>query len=149
MTDTDQSDSFDLNRFMEAQRDTYDQALAEILRGAKRTHWMWFVFPQIVGLGSSPMARRFAIHSLAEAQAYLAHPVLGPRYEECVAALQDPSHSTAERVFGDIDAAKLRSSLTLFQRAGGGSMIEAALERWFGSADEATLRILATADHGS
>ena len=149
MTDTDQSDSFELNRFMEAQRDTYDRALAEILRGAKRTHWMWFVFPQIVGLGSSPMARRFAIHSLAEAQAYLAHPVLGPRYEECVAALQDLSHSTAERVFGDIDAPKLRSSLTLFQRAGGGLMIEAALERWFGSADEATLRILATADHGS
>ena len=136
------SDPHDLDRFVDAQRESYDQALAEIRRGAKRTHWMWFVFPQIAGLGNSVMARRFAIRSLAEARAYLQHPTLGPRYEDCVAALQDLHDTTAERVFGGIDAIKLRSSLTLFSRAGERPIFQAAIDRWFGSPDEHTLDLL-------
>ena len=128
------SDPYDLSRFVDAQRGSYEQALAEIRRGAKRTHWMWFVFPQISGLGASTMAQRFAIHSLAEA--YLRHPTLGRRYEECVAALQDLNDTTADRVFGSIDAIKLRSSLTLFSSAEDRPIFRAAIQRWFGSLDE-------------
>ncbi len=137
------SDPHDLDRFVDAQRGSYEQALAEIRRGAKRTHWMWFVFPQIAGLGTSAMARRYAIGSLAEARAYLQHPVLGPRYAECVAALQGLHDTSAQQVFGGIDAVKLRSSLTLFSRAGDNPEIGAALERWFAGPDERTLDILA------
>lgn len=137
------ADPYDLDRFLAAQAGTYDMALAEIGRGAKRSHWMWFIFPQIAGLGSSEMARRFAIRSLAEARAYLGHPLLGARLRECLAALQAlPVTTTAERVFGGIDAMKLRSSLTLFVAAGGGPLFEAALARWYGDPDEATLRHL-------
>lgn len=136
------SDPYDLSRFVDAQRESYEQALAEIRRGAKRTHWMWFVFPQIAGLGTSAMAQRFAIHSLAEAEAYLRHPTLGPRYEESVAALQNLQDTTAERVFGGIDAIKLRSSLTLFGSAGDRPIFRDAIRRWFGSPDERTLEIL-------
>lgn len=137
------SDPFDLDRFVGAQAMSYETALAEIRRGAKRSHWMWYVFPQIAGLGSSPTARHFAIASLDEARAYLAHPVLGPRLHECVAALQDLTGTTAEAVFGSVDAMKLRSSLTLFVEAGGGALFAAALKRWFDSeADSATLRLL-------
>jgi uncharacterized protein (DUF1810 family) len=135
-------DPFDLQRFLDAQAESYPQALAELRRGAKRTHWMWFIFPQIAGLGSSPTARHFALRSLEEAQAYLAHPVLGPRYRECLAALEALPHSDAERVFGGVDAMKLRSSLTLFAAAGAGPIVEAALQRWVGSADAATQRLL-------
>jgi uncharacterized protein (DUF1810 family) len=136
-------DEFDLGRFVDAQRDVYAQATAEISRGAKRAHWMWFIFPQIVGLGSSPMAQRYAIGSIDEAQAYLRHPVLGPRLRQCVGILQDLSDVSAEQAFGAIDARKLRSSLTLFAAAGGGALFDAALERWFaGERDEATLAIL-------
>lgn len=137
------TDPYDLDRFVSAQAGAYDTALGEIRRGAKRTHWMWFVFPQIAGLGRSEMARRFAIQSLAKARAYLAHPVLGPRLRECVAALQDLIGMTAESVFGGIDAIKLRSSLTLFIEAGAGPLFSAALERWFdGQKDDMTLRLL-------
>lgn len=123
---------FDLERFVTAQVDTYEAALGEIRRGAKRSHWMWFIFPQIAGLGHSDMAQRFAIASLAEADAYLAHPLLGLRLRECVGALQDLTGTTAEAVFGPVDTMKLRSSLTLFAEAGGGVLFTAALDRWFG-----------------
>ncbi|AOH84636.1 calpastatin [Sphingomonas panacis] len=134
------SDPFDLERFVEAQADAYATALAEVRRGAKRSHWMWFVFPQIAGLGSSGMARRYAIQSIEEARAYLAHPVLGGRLREITAALQDLPPSAPEAVFGAIDAVKLRSSLTLFEAAGGGALFGAALDRWYGGErDTATL----------
>lgn len=136
------SDPYNLSRFEDAQRGTYERALAEIRRGAKRTHWMWFVFPQVAGLGTSAMTQRFAIHSLAEAKAYLRHPTLGPRYEESVAALQDLDDTTADGVFGSIDAIKLRSSLTLFSMAEDKPIIQAAILRWFGSPDEGTIEIL-------
>lgn len=131
--------AFDLNRFVTAQADSYGTALAELRRGAKRSHWMWFIFPQIAGLGRSDMARRYAIGSLDEARAYLAHPLLGARLRECVGALQDLTGTTAQAVFGPVDAMKLRSSLTLFISAEGGDLFSAALERWFGGeADPAT-----------
>lgn len=136
-------DPFDLERFVAAQAASYAPALAEIRRGAKRRHWMWFIYPQIAGLGSSAMAQRYAIRSLNEARAYLDHPLLGLRYRECVAALQDLTGTTAETVFGGIDAIKLRSSLTLFVEAGAGPLVEAALARWCGDPDPATLAILA------
>lgn len=135
-------DPFDLSRFVDAQRGSYEQALAEIRRGAKSTHWMWFIFPQISGLGTSAMAQRFAIRSLAEAQAYLRHPTLGPRYEESIASLQDLDDTTADKVFGEIDAIKLRSSLTLFSSAEDKPIFRAAIRRWFGSPDERTVEIL-------
>jgi uncharacterized protein (DUF1810 family) len=129
--------------FLEAQEASYASALAEISAGAKRSHWMWYVFPQIAGLGRSEMARRYAIASIDQAREYLAHPVLGQRLRECVAALQDLPPTTAVKVFGHIDAIKLRSSLTLFIEAGAGRSFEAALERWFnGERDPATLDIL-------
>jgi uncharacterized protein (DUF1810 family) len=133
---------FDLSRFVEAQESSYDVALAEIGRGRKRSHWMWYIFPQLKGLGSSAMAQRYAIQSLAEAQAYLDHPVLGPRLRECVAALQDLTKGTATTVFGEVDALKLRSSLTLFAEAGAGPVFTAALQRWCGSPDPSTLKLL-------
>lgn len=139
MTDTQKS----LERFVEAQAPVYATALAEIQRGAKRSHWMWFVFPQLAGLGRSETARFFGIRSLDEARAYLAHPILGPRYAACVAALQDLVSSDPVTVFGEVDAMKLRSSLTLFEAAGAVPLIGAALDRWFaGNRDEATLRPL-------
>jgi len=133
--------SHDLARFVAAQDGVHDAALAEIRRGRKTGHWMWFVFPQVVGLGHSAMARTYAIGSLAEARAYLDHPVLGARLRACVAAIPD---AAVERVFGAVDAMKLRSSLTLFDRAGGESEpFGAALDRLFGGvADPATLRFL-------
>jgi uncharacterized protein (DUF1810 family) len=131
-----------LDRFVSAQADAYEIALVEIGGGAKRSHWMWFIFPQLAGLGSSEMARRYAIGSVEEARAYLAHPVLGGRLRACVVALQGLSDTTAERVFGAVDALKLRSSLTLFEAAGGGALFSEALERWFGERDPRTLALL-------
>ncbi|MBO9380504.1 DUF1810 family protein [Sphingomonas histidinilytica] len=135
---------FDLDRFVSAQEASYEAALAEIRRGRKRSHWMWFIFPQLAGLGRSTTAQHYAIASLDEARAYLAHPLLGARLRSCVEALQDLDHgSSAEAVFGDIDAMKLRSSLTLFEQASGERLFAAAIERWFdGRRDEATLRLL-------
>jgi uncharacterized protein (DUF1810 family) len=111
------ADPFDLERFITAQSGTYEHAVAELRRGQKTSHWMWFVFPQIAGLGQSATSRRYAITSLSEARAYLAHPVLGPRLRECTSILVDLSGRTAEQIFGSIDAQKLRSSMTLFQHA--------------------------------
>jgi uncharacterized protein (DUF1810 family) len=137
------SDPHDLDRFVAAQEGSYETALAEIRRGTKRSHWMWYVFPQITGLGRSAMAQRYAIGSLAEARAYLAHPLLGPRLRDSVTALQDLTSGSAEAVFGEIDAIKLRSSLTLFEAAGASPLFAAALDRWFGGTrDPATLAIL-------
>ena len=118
-----------LQRFVDAQAQTYATVLREIVRGHKTSHWMWFIFPQLIGLGSSVMARRYAIASLEEASAYLVDPLLGARLLECVTALQDLPRADAEAVFGSVDAKKLRSSLTLFMRAGGGELFEAALQR--------------------
>ncbi len=112
-------DPYDLARFVTAQDagDTYLHATEELRRGRKVSHWMWFVFPQIAGLGSSPTAQRYAISSLAEAREYVAHPVLGPRLIECATVLAGQSGRTAEQILGGIDAVKLRSSMTLFHRA--------------------------------
>jgi len=137
------SDVHDLSRFLSAQEGSYGAALAEIRAGRKRSHWMWFIFPQIAGLGRSDTARYYAIRSLDEARAFLAHPVLGERLCTCVAALEVLPNPDAEAVFGAVDAVKLRSSLTLFAEAGGGASFTAALDRWFGGRpDPATLELL-------
>lgn len=126
------SDSQGLERFVLAQDQIYRQALAEIGRGAKRSHWMWYIFPQLAGLGHSATAQRYAISGIDEAKAYLAHPLLGARYAECVRALQDLPSSDPVAVFGDKDAVKLRSSLTLFESVSRDRLFSAALDRWFG-----------------
>ena len=138
------SDPFDLQRFVDAQRSTHDQALAELRAGQKTTHWMWFVFPQIAGLGRSGMAQRFALAGLDEARAYLAHPVLGPRLVECARALTDLDVDDPVQVMGSIDAQKLRSSMTLFARAAPDEPVfPAVLDRFFGGErDEQTTRRL-------
>jgi len=111
------SDPFGLQRFVDAQSQTYDQALAELRAGQKRTHWMWFVFPQVAGLGHSGMAQRFAISGLDEARAYLAHPVLGRRLVESAKALTALDVDDPAAVLGSVDAMKLQSSMTLFALA--------------------------------
>jgi uncharacterized protein (DUF1810 family) len=139
-------DPHDLERFVAAQDDggTYERALAELRAGRKTSHWMWFVFPQVAGLGHSPTARRFAVRSLDEARAYLEHPVLGARLRESAQALLDLGTADAGRVLGVIDALKLRSSMTLFARAAPEEpRFEAVLDRFFGgSADAETERRL-------
>jgi uncharacterized protein (DUF1810 family) len=134
------SDPFDLQRFVDAQAHTYDQALAELRAGGKRTHWMWFVFPQIAGLGRSGMAQRFAISGVEEARAYLDHPTLGRRLVECARALTDLDTADPERVLGPVDAQKLRSSMTLFASAAPGEPIfRQVLDHYFdGTEDDAT-----------
>jgi uncharacterized protein (DUF1810 family) len=133
-----------LDRFAAAQEQIYPRALGEIRAGKKRSHWMWYIFPQLAGLGRSAMAQRYAISDLSEARAYLAHPLLGPRYVECVSALQDAAGSNPAEVFGDVDAVKLRSSLTLFEVAANGHpLFAAALTRWFGGErDDRTVGLL-------
>jgi uncharacterized protein (DUF1810 family) len=140
----DMADEFDLDRFVEAQAPIYAQALAELRRGRKQSHWMWYVFPQLTGLGRSAMARRYAIASLAEARAYLAHTLLGPRLVECTEAMLAHRGRAADDIFGSIDAMKLRSSLTLFEAAGMREPLGEALHRFFGGVrDAATLDLLA------
>jgi uncharacterized protein (DUF1810 family) len=140
-------DPYRLERFVAAQdrAGTYDRAVAELRAGSKQSHWMWFVFPQIAGLGSSPMAQEFAIGSLAEARAYLAHPVLGPRLAECAQTLNAAAEGTsASQILGPIDAMKLRSSMTLFAAAAPEEQaFTDVLSRFFdGQPDEATLERL-------
>ena len=144
MVPATEADPFNLQRFAAAQESTYARALTELTRGRKASHWMWFIFPQIVGLGTSELSRRYAIRSLDEARAYLSHPLLGARYRECVAVLQDLVDTTAGAVFGAVDAAKLRSSLTLFAEAAPNDLLfAAALERWFGGEkDSRTVELL-------
>ena len=130
-----------LDRFVEAQEGVYEDALAELRAGCKQTHWMWFVFPQVVGLGHSPMAQRYAIADLAEARAYLAHPLLGPRLLTCVEAVLQHRNQSAREMLGPPDDIKLRSSMTLFLEASGDPRFQAVLDRFFdGRPDEATLQ---------
>ena len=139
----DPADPFQLERFLEAQRETYDTALTELQAGAKQSHWMWFIFPQLAGLGRSPTAIFYGLRSLHEARAFLAHPLLGERYRECLRALCGWTGSkSAAEILGDIDAMKLRSSLTLFENASGDPLFADALEAFFGDPDEATLQLL-------
>jgi uncharacterized protein (DUF1810 family) len=143
-------DPYDLDRFVAAQDagGTYTRALAELQAGYKSGHWMWFVFPQIAGLGQSPTPRRSATRSLPEARAYLRHPVLGPRLAEATELLADAAAGrTAEQIFGDIDAAKLRSSMTLFRLADPAqTAFGQVLDLYFaGQADPLTERALAAA----
>jgi uncharacterized protein (DUF1810 family) len=146
MSHSDPADPHGLQRFVEAQDagGTYEAAVAELGAGHKRSHWMWFVFPQLAGLGRSQVSRRFAISSLSEAVAYLAHPILGPRLLECTRLLTELSGRTAQDIFGGIDAMKLRSSMTLFARAAPeNSLFQRVLDDYFeGRADEATVRLV-------
>ncbi|GGB55047.1 DUF1810 domain-containing protein [Blastomonas aquatica] len=143
------SSPHNLDRFVAAQSNVFEAAIAEIRRGRKRGHWMWYIFPQIAGLGRSATAQCYAIASLDEARAYLAHPVLGPRLKSCVETLQDLPQSSPDDVFGAVDSVKLRSCLTLFAQAGGGVLFHAALNRWFDAEhDLATLDILANLERG-
>jgi Uncharacterized conserved protein len=127
------SDPHDLRRFLDAQSDDYARALAEIRAGRKQSHWMWYVFPQYEGLGRSPTAQRYAIRSLAEAEAYLRHPILGPRLIESAEALLGIEGRSAREILGSPDDMKLRSSATLFsQVAPPGSPFHRILDRFFG-----------------
>jgi len=121
-----------LERFVAAQESVYPRALAELKAGKKQSHWMWFIFPQIAGLGHSAMAQMYAIQSLDEAKAYLAHPVLGPRLRECCEAVLAVEGKTAHAIFGSPDDLKFRSSLTLFDLASPGDIFRAALDKYFG-----------------
>ena len=140
----------DLERFVAAQEagGTYARALGELRSGRKLSHWMWFVFPQIAGLGTSAMSRRYAISDLVEAGAYLEHPILGPRLLECARIVGDADAGSADDIFGTVDAHKLRSSMTLFMRVGAGEPVFAAiLERYFGARpDSATDELLQRRD---
>lgn len=134
-------DSFNLERFVEAQRGDYEGIVRELRAARKTGHWMWFVFPQLAGLGSSWISQHYAIRSLDEARAYLAHPVLGPRLRECARLLlAAPPEATAASIFGgvvDIDALKLRSSMTLFLRAAPGERLwQQVLDRFYGGAPD-------------
>ncbi|MGI3779342.1 MAG: DUF1810 domain-containing protein [Janthinobacterium lividum] len=141
-----QMQSGDLEKFVVAQDSggTYARALREVRAGRKTSHWMWFVFPQVAGLGHSSMAQAYAIDSLDQARAYLAHPVLGPRLRECTAALLEHTGSSAEQIMGGIDALKLRSSMTLFARADRQERsFLAVLDAFYdGETDERTERLL-------
>ena len=141
------TDPYDLERFVRAQEDTYDNALAEMTNGRKRSHWMWFVFPQFAGLGMSPTSQHFAIRSADEARAYLAHPLLGPRLLRCAEALLSLEGRTAHDIFGSPDDLKLRSSATLFAAVSpAGSPFHRLLDRYFnGVEDGRTLELIAIA----
>jgi uncharacterized protein (DUF1810 family) len=132
--------SFDLDRFVAAQQGVYEGVLDELRRGRKVGHWIWFIFPQIAGLGHSAMSQLYAISSVDEARAYLAHPVLGPRLRECGAIVLATTGRTALEIFGSIDAVKVRSSMTLFHRAAPDEAVfRQVLERLYeGTPDEAT-----------
>jgi len=138
------NDPFNLARFVEAQEHEYASVLEELRAGEKLTHWMWFVFPQIRGLGGSPMAREYAISSLEEARAYLEHEVLGPRLAKCTRLVLDIEGKTAEKIFHDPDSMKFRSCMTLFAECSAGdSIFRDALVTFFaGEPDPLTLEIL-------
>ena len=137
------SDTYNLQRFVDAQDPVYANALAELRAGAKRSHWMWFVFPQIAGLGFSAMAQRYAIASRLEAQAYLAHPLLGPRLIACTRAVCRVADRSAHQIFGSPDDLKFRSSMTLFAQAAPDGVFTEALKKYFdGEADPETLKRL-------
>jgi uncharacterized protein (DUF1810 family) len=136
-------DSFDLQRFVEAQERVFAQVLAELRQGRKQSHWMWFVFPQIHGLGGSPMAQRYAISGRAEAEAYLRHPVLGPRLLECVQLVNQVEGRTLHEIFGSPDDFKFRSCMTLFAQVSNEGAFQRALDKYCaGQADPKTLKRL-------
>ncbi|HZH03441.1 MAG TPA: DUF1810 domain-containing protein [Myxococcaceae bacterium] len=138
----------DLSRFIQAQANTYAPALAQLRAGRKTGHWMWFIFPQVAGLGRSAMSRQYAIRSANEARAYLDHPVLGARLRECTDALRSHAGKSIEVMLGSVDAMKLRSSMTLFAHvAGPGERFGTCLEEFFGGQPDAeTLRLLGELD---
>jgi uncharacterized protein (DUF1810 family) len=137
------SDPHNLQRFIDAQASTYETAVAELRAGSKQSHWMWFIFPQLAGLGRSPTAKFYGIASLDEARAYLRHPLLGPRLRQCVEALLPWKGRSAEQILGSIDAMKLRSSLTLFDRIEPHGAFAAGLATFYaGEPDEQTLALL-------
>lgn len=144
------ADTFDLARFVSAQAHAYATALEEIRAGRKRSHWIWFVFPQLGGLGTSPTSLRYGLSGLAEARAYLAHPVLGERLREATAAMLAHAPRTADAVLGELDALKFRSCLTLFALADPSEEpFIAALDRFFdGGRDERTLALLEARKEG-
>jgi uncharacterized protein (DUF1810 family) len=139
------ADPFDLNRFVRAQETSYRQALSELERGRKQSHWMWFIFPQLDGLGSSPMSRLYAIKSEDEARAYLEHPVLGPRLSQCAEAILAVDGQSATAILGSPDDVKLKSCATLFARvSAAASVFEKILDKFYGGErDGATLQLLA------
>jgi uncharacterized protein (DUF1810 family) len=138
------NDPHDLNRFLLAQQDDYERALAEVKNGCKRTHWMWYIFPQIDGLGFSSMARRYGIKNADETRAYLAHPILGSRLLACAEAVVANAGSNATEIFGSPDDLKLRSSATLFASVSApDSVFHRLLEKFYaGAPDKETLRLL-------
>jgi uncharacterized protein (DUF1810 family) len=137
-------DPFHLSRFVDAQQGDYEQALAEIRAGRKRSHWMWYVFPQFDGLGMSPNSQLYAIKSIEEARAYLAHPVVGPRLIECAEAVLSVEGRSATEIFGSPDDLKLLSSATLFANVSPpGSVFDRLLETYYGGVrDEKTIRLM-------
>ena len=140
-------DPYDLQRFLDAQEGTYETALAELSAGSKRSHWMWFIFPQLAGLGRSPTAQYYAIASLDEACAYLAHHVLGPRLRQCVEALLRWKNHPADEILGSVDAMKLRSSLTLFDHVEPDGIFGMGIEAFYaGKREQRTLALLNARD---
>lgn len=139
------ADRYDLERFVQAQAADYDRAISELRAGKKRSHWMWYVFPQIDGLGQSSMSRRYSIKSAAEAKAYLDHPVLGARLRECFSVVNGTEGSSAHEIFGSPDDMKFHSCATLFANVSGVGVFQQALDRFFdGEQDQGTLRQLHT-----
>jgi uncharacterized protein (DUF1810 family) len=138
------TDSHNLQRFVDAQEGVFDTALAELRAGSKQSHWMWFIFPQLAGLGRSPTAQYYGIASLEEAQAYLNHPILGPRLRQALEAILSwTGRRTPEQILGSIDALKLRSSLTLFDIIERHDLFERALSSFYGGkSDGRTLALL-------
>lgn len=138
------NDPFDLKRFVDAQEPVYRSVLAELARGSKQSHWMWFIFPQLAGLGFSPMAQRYAISSRDEAIAYLRHDILGPRLRECTALVNGVQGKTVHDILGSPDDLKFRSSITLFGAVSSDPEFSAALEKYYrGEPDRRTLELLA------
>ncbi|WFU21536.1 DUF1810 domain-containing protein [Bradyrhizobium sp. CB1717] len=144
------TDTFDLERFVQAQNPVFRDVQGELARGRKQSHWMWFVFPQVAGLGFSAMSQRYAIGSRAEAVAYLAHPVLGPRLIECTRLVLAVEGRTINAILGAPDDTKFRSSMTLFGAVSDEPVFDQALARYFaGERDAATLEILARLDRSA
>ena len=137
------TDPFELQRFIDAQAPVYTQVMSELRSGRKRSHWIWFIFPQIAGLGHSAMARRYAIASRDEAVAYLAHPTLGPKLRECTQVVCDIQGRSIEQILGSPDDIKFRSSMTLFEAVSGDPMFRNALDKFCaGASDSATLAVM-------
>ena len=141
------NDPYNLERFLRAQAPDYDRVLSELRAGRKGSHWMWYIFPQLEGLGRSSMSQRYSIKSAAEAVAYLNHPILGPRLRECVTAVNSAMGHSAHEIFGTPDDLKLHSSVTLFAHVSEDAVFKELLQKYFdGQPDDKTLQILRTAE---